>query len=127
LLFFVDLVAGGSTPGTAANARDMLGPLADVGATWWDEHFHLGRLDRFDDVRARIEQGTRTLNRGLASSPTESRSQDVQDQAVTTSLADSPGQAHLHRRLGGLDCPSINLYSDLESATARSVASRRAR
>jgi hypothetical protein len=36
------LVVGGSTTGKAAKARDTVGPLADAGATWWDERFPLG-------------------------------------------------------------------------------------
>jgi len=52
-----DLVAGGSTPGDPGKARDILGPLADAGATWWDERFPFDQLARADAVRARIEQG----------------------------------------------------------------------
>jgi alkanesulfonate monooxygenase SsuD/methylene tetrahydromethanopterin reductase-like flavin-dependent oxidoreductase (luciferase family) len=52
-----ELVAGGSSPGKAAATRDILGPLVDAGATWWDERFPFGELAKFDAVRARIEQG----------------------------------------------------------------------
>jgi alkanesulfonate monooxygenase SsuD/methylene tetrahydromethanopterin reductase-like flavin-dependent oxidoreductase (luciferase family) len=52
-----DLVAGGSTPGDPAKARDILGPLADAGATWWDERFPFDQLAKAAAVRARIEQG----------------------------------------------------------------------
>jgi len=52
-----DLVVGGSTAGMAVKARDILGPLADAGATWWDERFPIDRLDKFDVIRARIEDG----------------------------------------------------------------------
>src|SRR5215831_16785258 len=52
-----DLVVGGSTGGMAVKARDILGPLADAGATWWDERFPIERLDKFDAVRARVEEG----------------------------------------------------------------------
>jgi len=53
-----DLVVGGSSPGEmAGKAHDMLAPLADAGATWWDERFPFDKLAVFDAVRARIEQG----------------------------------------------------------------------
>jgi alkanesulfonate monooxygenase SsuD/methylene tetrahydromethanopterin reductase-like flavin-dependent oxidoreductase (luciferase family) len=52
-----ELVVGGSSPAKAAATRDVLGPLVDAGATWWDERFPFGRLGKFDPVRARIEQG----------------------------------------------------------------------
>jgi len=57
-----DLVVGGSTAGLAAKARDILGPLADAGATWWDERFPIDRLDKFDAVRARIVEGPPRLD-----------------------------------------------------------------
>ena len=57
-----DLVVGGSTAGMAVKARDILGPLADAGATWWDERFPIDRLDKFDVVRARIEEGPPRLD-----------------------------------------------------------------
>ena len=53
-----DLVAGGSTAGMRPRAaRDVIGPLADAGATWWDERFPFSQLDKLDAVRARIEDG----------------------------------------------------------------------
>jgi alkanesulfonate monooxygenase SsuD/methylene tetrahydromethanopterin reductase-like flavin-dependent oxidoreductase (luciferase family) len=58
-----DLVVGGSTQGiSAGKIRDILGPLADAGATWWDEHFPFKQLDKFEAVRARIEQGPPRLD-----------------------------------------------------------------
>jgi len=57
-----DLVVGGSTASMAAKARDILGPLADAGATWWDERFPIDRLDKFDAVRARIAEGPPRLD-----------------------------------------------------------------
>ncbi|MFC7447426.1 LLM class flavin-dependent oxidoreductase [Rhodococcus daqingensis] len=51
-----ELAVGGSSPGGAA-ATDIVGPLADAGATWWDERFPFEQLSEFDAVRARIEQG----------------------------------------------------------------------
>ena len=57
-----DLVVGGSTAGMGLKARDILGPLGDVGATWWDERFPFDQLDNFDAVRARIEEGPPRLD-----------------------------------------------------------------
>jgi hypothetical protein len=57
-----DLVVGGSTASLAGKVRDVLGPLADAGATWWDERFPFERLDKSDAVRARIEQGPPRLD-----------------------------------------------------------------
>ena len=57
-----ELVVGGSTPGDTAKARDILGPLADAGAAWWDERFPFDQLGKFDAVRARIEQGPPTIS-----------------------------------------------------------------
>lgn len=54
-----ELVVGGSTPTNAATAHDILGPLADAGATWWDERFPIDELGKFDAVRARIEHASR--------------------------------------------------------------------
>jgi hypothetical protein len=52
-----ELVVGGSTPGNTASARDIIGPLAAAGATWWDERFPFDSPGRFDAVRGRVEQG----------------------------------------------------------------------
>lgn len=53
-----EIVLGGTSPSTAAAARDVLGPLADAGATWWDERMPFDdRLDRLDPVLRRAEQG----------------------------------------------------------------------
>lgn len=41
-----DLVVGGATSADAARARDVIGPLRDAGATWWDER----QLDPGPDV-----------------------------------------------------------------------------
>jgi alkanesulfonate monooxygenase SsuD/methylene tetrahydromethanopterin reductase-like flavin-dependent oxidoreductase (luciferase family) len=57
-----ELVVGGSTPDNAARARDTLGPLADAGATWWDERFPVHQLGKFDAVRSRLEQGPPRLD-----------------------------------------------------------------
>jgi alkanesulfonate monooxygenase SsuD/methylene tetrahydromethanopterin reductase-like flavin-dependent oxidoreductase (luciferase family) len=56
-----ELVVGGSTAGCAARARDVVGPLAAVGATWWDERFPIEKIGNMNAVRARIEQGPPSL------------------------------------------------------------------
>ncbi|TDP91101.1 LLM class flavin-dependent oxidoreductase [Labedaea rhizosphaerae] len=58
-----EIVLGGVTPDDPAKARDVIGPLADAGATWWDER-QLQRgpnLDRLEPVLRRIEAGPPTL------------------------------------------------------------------
>jgi alkanesulfonate monooxygenase SsuD/methylene tetrahydromethanopterin reductase-like flavin-dependent oxidoreductase (luciferase family) len=57
-----DLVVGGSTAGDTAKARDILGALADAGATWWDERSPFDQLGKFEAVRARVEQGPPTIS-----------------------------------------------------------------
>ena len=54
-----DVVVGGTSPGDPARARDVVGPLADAGATWWDERQVQGTddLHRIEPVLRRIEQG----------------------------------------------------------------------
>lgn len=50
-----DIVVGGvSQPSTAA---DLIGPLRDAGATWWDERQMHNNLDRAQPVLRRIEEG----------------------------------------------------------------------
>lgn len=58
-----DFVVGGASPGAPAKARDLIGPLVDAGATWWDERQPLdgGTLDRLAPVLRRTEQGPPTL------------------------------------------------------------------
>ncbi|GAA2090652.1 LLM class flavin-dependent oxidoreductase [Streptomyces albiaxialis] len=54
-----DLVVGGTSPGDPAAARALVAPLAEAGATWWDER-HLMNGDRFDKlppVLHRLHQG----------------------------------------------------------------------
>lgn len=59
-----DLVVGGATPADPAKAKDVIGPLRDAGATWWDER----QLDPGPDVDClapvlrRIEAGPPVLN-----------------------------------------------------------------
>ncbi|MGW2938327.1 LLM class flavin-dependent oxidoreductase [Streptomyces sp. NPDC001156] len=52
-----DVVVGGmSSAGTAG--RDLVGPLADLGITWWDERMPWGDgLERSEPILLRIEQG----------------------------------------------------------------------
>jgi Luciferase-like monooxygenase len=52
-----DIVIGGASPGGPAG-RDLVGPLADVGVTWWDERMPWGdELERAEPILRRIEQG----------------------------------------------------------------------
>ncbi|MGH3098533.1 MAG: LLM class flavin-dependent oxidoreductase [Streptosporangiales bacterium] len=55
----LDVVVGGVTPGDPAAARDVVGPLVDAGATWWDERMLQSSddLDKLAPVLRRIEQG----------------------------------------------------------------------
>ncbi|MER6061322.1 LLM class flavin-dependent oxidoreductase [Streptomyces sp. NPDC001792] len=54
-----EFVLGGATPPEPAKARDVIGPLYDAGATWWDERqVQTGPdLDRLAPVLRRIEAG----------------------------------------------------------------------
>jgi alkanesulfonate monooxygenase SsuD/methylene tetrahydromethanopterin reductase-like flavin-dependent oxidoreductase (luciferase family) len=58
-----EIVLGGVSPGDPAAARDLIAPLADAGATWWDERQvqTLVGFDRLAPVLRRIEQGPPTL------------------------------------------------------------------
>lgn len=58
-----EIVLGGASPGEPAKARDLIGPLLDAGATWWDERqLQTSRdLDRLAPVLRRIEQGPPTF------------------------------------------------------------------
>jgi len=54
-----EVVLGGKTPGDPRRARDVVAPLAEAGATWWDERL----VQATDDMTAlapvlhRVEQG----------------------------------------------------------------------
>jgi len=51
-----DIVVGGASAPTAA--RDEVGPLADLGVTWWDERMPWGDdLDRIEPILRRIDAG----------------------------------------------------------------------
>jgi alkanesulfonate monooxygenase SsuD/methylene tetrahydromethanopterin reductase-like flavin-dependent oxidoreductase (luciferase family) len=54
-----EIVLGGVSPGDPAKARDLIEPLADAGATWWDERqLQTGvELDQLAPVLRRVEQG----------------------------------------------------------------------
>ncbi|RFU82482.1 LLM class flavin-dependent oxidoreductase [Streptomyces triticagri] len=58
-----ELVLGGASSTDPAKARDVIGPLHDAGATWWDErHFETGPdLDRLGPVLHRTEAGPPAL------------------------------------------------------------------
>lgn len=54
-----DFVLGGATPPVQARAKDVIGPLHDAGATWWDERQMQTDpdLDRLPPVLRRVEAG----------------------------------------------------------------------
>ena len=53
-----EVVLGGASPLDAAAARDLLGPLVDAGATWWDERKPIDEeITRLEPVLRRIEAG----------------------------------------------------------------------
>ncbi|MGW7087086.1 LLM class flavin-dependent oxidoreductase [Streptomyces sp. NPDC054871] len=59
-----EIVLGGASPGgDAAKTRDLIGPLADAGVTWWDERQIQTSegLDRLAPVLRRVEQGPPAL------------------------------------------------------------------
>lgn len=58
-----ELVLGGATPPEAARAKDVIGPLRDAGATWWDERQIQGGpgLDSLPAVLRRVEAGPPAL------------------------------------------------------------------
>lgn len=55
-----EIVVGGVSP---ADARDLVGPLRDAGATWWDERqiIDTDENERLEPVLRRIEQGPPAL------------------------------------------------------------------
>jgi alkanesulfonate monooxygenase SsuD/methylene tetrahydromethanopterin reductase-like flavin-dependent oxidoreductase (luciferase family) len=53
-----DIIVGGKSPTGPAAAQDLLGPLADLGITWWDERMPWGPdLERAEPILRRIDQG----------------------------------------------------------------------
>jgi alkanesulfonate monooxygenase SsuD/methylene tetrahydromethanopterin reductase-like flavin-dependent oxidoreductase (luciferase family) len=58
-----EVVLGGRTPGDPAEARAVIGPMVEAGATWWDERQlqTSGDLDRLAPVLRRIDAGVPDL------------------------------------------------------------------
>lgn len=58
-----EIVLGGATPGDPAKARDLIAPLADAGATWWDERQLQSSddLHRLAPILRRVNEGPPTL------------------------------------------------------------------
>jgi hypothetical protein len=53
-----EFVLGGPSPTDRAAALDLLGPLIDAGATWWDERRRIDdQVDRLEPVLRRVEAG----------------------------------------------------------------------
>ena len=53
-----ELVLGGASPTNAAGASDLLSPLIEAGATWWDERRPIDdEINRLEPVLRRIEAG----------------------------------------------------------------------
>ena len=52
-----DIVIGGMSPAGPAAGRDLVGPLADLGITWWGERMPWKDLERTEPILRRIEQG----------------------------------------------------------------------
>jgi hypothetical protein len=56
-----DIVIGGMSPAGPAG-RDLAGPLADLGVTWWDERMPWGDdLERAEPILRRIDKGPPTI------------------------------------------------------------------
>ncbi|KAA2261111.1 LLM class flavin-dependent oxidoreductase [Solihabitans fulvus] len=58
-----EIVLGGISPGDPAKARDLIQPLADAGATWWDERQLItsAELHQLAPVLRRVNQGPPAL------------------------------------------------------------------
>ncbi len=53
-----EFVLGGPSPADRAAALDVLGPLIEAGATWWDERRRMDdEVDRLEPVLRRVEAG----------------------------------------------------------------------
>lgn len=53
-----DMVVSGASPPNASRARDLVAPLAEAGATWWDERAPFDeRLDDLGWMLRRVEHG----------------------------------------------------------------------
>jgi hypothetical protein len=52
-----DIVVGGASP-SGPRGRDLIGPLADLGVTWWDERMPWDDdMGRAEPVMRRVGQG----------------------------------------------------------------------
>jgi alkanesulfonate monooxygenase SsuD/methylene tetrahydromethanopterin reductase-like flavin-dependent oxidoreductase (luciferase family) len=59
-----DIVIGGMSPAGPTAGHDLIGPLADLGITWWDERMPWGEdLERAEPILRRIEQGPPAFGR----------------------------------------------------------------
>ncbi|TDX03684.1 LLM class flavin-dependent oxidoreductase [Kribbella sp. VKM Ac-2566] len=58
-----DVIVGGISPADPARSRALVEPLAEAGATWWDERHLITGTDfyRLDPILRRIEQGPPSL------------------------------------------------------------------
>ena len=57
-----EFVLGGVSPADDAGARDLLGPLVEAGATWWDERRPIDdEISRLEPVLGRIDAGPPSL------------------------------------------------------------------
>jgi alkanesulfonate monooxygenase SsuD/methylene tetrahydromethanopterin reductase-like flavin-dependent oxidoreductase (luciferase family) len=57
-----EVVLGGASPTKPADTRDLLGPLTEAGATWWDERRRIDDdVSRLEPVLRRIEAGPPAL------------------------------------------------------------------
>jgi alkanesulfonate monooxygenase SsuD/methylene tetrahydromethanopterin reductase-like flavin-dependent oxidoreductase (luciferase family) len=53
-----DIVLGGASPSSPSAARNLIGPLADRGVTWWDERLPWGdEMSRVEPILRRVDQG----------------------------------------------------------------------
>jgi len=53
-----DIIIGGRSPTGPTAGRDLVGPLADLGITWWDERMPWGDdLERTEPILRRIDHG----------------------------------------------------------------------
>ncbi|RZU16133.1 alkanesulfonate monooxygenase SsuD/methylene tetrahydromethanopterin reductase-like flavin-dependent oxidoreductase (luciferase family) [Kribbella rubisoli] len=59
-----DVIVGGISPADAARSRAIIEPLAEAGATWWDERQLIRGKEfyRLEPVMRRIEQGPPSLS-----------------------------------------------------------------
>ncbi|HEU5469226.1 MAG TPA: LLM class flavin-dependent oxidoreductase [Actinophytocola sp.] len=58
-----EIVLGGATPGDPIAARDVIAPLAEAGATWWDERQLMSSADLYqlEPILRRVHQGPPAL------------------------------------------------------------------